>query len=138
MLDKITEDNFRSFTNKRWKLKEFNERDAELISQNYDFDYLLAKLFSIRNINVDEISAYINPSLKKHMPDPNILMDMEKGVNRVPIDILLAIGIKTKKENINYFLPQNITKKDKIEFFFNLSKPGERTDISSIEDMEVK
>ena len=83
MLDKITEDNFRSFTNKRWKLKEFNERDAELISQNYDFDYLLAKLFSIRNINVDEISAYINPSLKKHMPDPNILMDMEKGVNRV-------------------------------------------------------
>ena len=29
----------------------------------------------------------------------------EKGVNRVPIDILLAIGIKTKKEDINYFLP---------------------------------
>ena len=29
----------------------------------------------------------------------------EKGKNRVPIDKLLAIGIKTKKENINYFLP---------------------------------
>ena len=29
----------------------------------------------------------------------------EKGVNRVPIDKLLAIGIKTKKEDINYFLP---------------------------------
>ena len=32
----------------------------------------------------------------------------EKGVNRVPIDKLLAIGIKTKKEDINYFLPHNI------------------------------
>ena len=32
----------------------------------------------------------------------------EKGVNRVPIDKLLAIGIKTKKENINYFLPHDI------------------------------
>ena len=62
----------------------------------------------------------------------------EKGKNRVPIDKLLAIGIKTKIEDINYFLPHNITKEDKIEVFSNLSKPGERTDISSIEDMEVK
>ena len=29
----------------------------------------------------------------------------EKGMNRVPIDKLLAIGIKTKKEDINWFLP---------------------------------
>ena len=29
----------------------------------------------------------------------------EQGKNRVPIDKLLAIGIKTKKEDINYFLP---------------------------------
>ena len=32
----------------------------------------------------------------------------EKGRNRVPIDKLLAIGIKTKKENINYFLPHDV------------------------------
>ena len=34
----------------------------------------------------------------------------EKGVNRVPIDKLLAIGIKTKKEDINWFLPHDISK----------------------------
>ena len=83
MPGKSTENNFRSFTNKRWKLKEFNERDAELISQNYNFDFLLAKLFSIRNIDIDQIGAYINPSLKEHMPDPNTITDMEKGVARV-------------------------------------------------------
>ena len=33
----------------------------------------------------------------------------EKGRNRVPIDKLLAIGIKTKKENINYFLPHDVS-----------------------------
>ena len=33
----------------------------------------------------------------------------EKGMNRVPIDKLLAIGIKTKKENINWFLPHDIS-----------------------------
>ena len=34
----------------------------------------------------------------------------EKGRNRVPIDKLLAIGIKTKKEDINWFLPHDISK----------------------------
>ena len=32
----------------------------------------------------------------------------EKGKNRVPIDKLLAIGIKTMKEDINYFLPHDV------------------------------
>ena len=32
----------------------------------------------------------------------------EKGKNRVPIDKLLAIGIKTKKEDINWFLPHDV------------------------------
>ena len=32
----------------------------------------------------------------------------EKAKNRVPIDKLLAIGIKTKKENINWFLPHDV------------------------------
>ena len=38
----------------------------------------------------------------------------EKGVNRVPIDILLAIGIKTKREDINYFLPHDISEETKV------------------------
>ena len=32
----------------------------------------------------------------------------EKGKNKVPIDKLLAIGIKTKKEDINWFLPHDV------------------------------
>ena len=44
----------------------------------------------------------------------------EKGKNRVPIDKLLAIGIKTKKEDINWFLP-------------HIEKP-----LILTEDMEVK
>ncbi|MDA7688462.1 hypothetical protein N8753_01995, partial [Pelagibacteraceae bacterium] len=56
------EEDFRSYTNKKWQLKEFDERITELIVQKYNLDYLLAKLFSIRNIDVDEIHEYINPS----------------------------------------------------------------------------
>ena len=90
------EEDFRSYTNKKWQLKEFDERITELIVQKYNLDYLLAKLFSIRNIDVDEIHEYINPSLKDHMPDPSILEDMNIAIERV-VD-----GIK-KNEKIAVF-----------------------------------
>ena len=82
MLNSISEDGFSSYTNKRWKLKSFNEREVELICQNFDFDYLSAKLFNIRNIGIDEIKSYLNPSLKNHMPDPDTLKDMNIAVER--------------------------------------------------------
>ena len=49
----------------------------------------------------------------------------EKGKNRVPIDKLLAIGIKTMKEDINYFLPHTVNDK-------------ETNTLILTEDMEVK
>ena len=56
----------------------------------------------------------------------------EKGKNRVPIDKLLAIGIKTKKEDINYFLPHTyICEAEK------LSEYGDDPLVLT-EDMEVK
>ena len=56
------EEDFRSYTNKKWLFKKYDERITELIVQKYDLDYLLAKLFSIRNIDVDEIHECEMPS----------------------------------------------------------------------------
>ena len=83
MEEKDLQKDFLSLTNKRWKYKDFDERKAENISQNFGFSYLLAKLFSIRNINISDIDQYINPSLKDHLPDPYNLVDMEKACSRV-------------------------------------------------------
>ena len=83
MEEKDLQKDFLSLTNKRWKFKDFDEREAENISQNFGFSYLLAKLFSIRNINISDIDQYINPSLKDHMPDPYNLVDMEKACSRI-------------------------------------------------------
>ena len=83
MEEKDLQKGFLSLTNKRWKLKTFDERETENISQNFGFSYLLAKLFNIRNINIADIDQYINPSLKDHMPDPYNLVDMEKAISRI-------------------------------------------------------
>jgi len=83
MEEKDLQKDFLSLTNKLWKFKSFDERETENISQNFGFSYLLAKLFSIRNISISDIDQYINPSLKDHMPDPYNLTDMEKACSRI-------------------------------------------------------
>ena len=83
MEEKDLQKDFLSLTNKHWKFKSFDERETENISQNFGFSYLLAKLFSIRNINISDIDQYTNPSLKDHLPDPYSLVDMERACNRI-------------------------------------------------------
>ena len=56
MEEKDLQKDFLSLTNKRWKFKDFDEREAENISQNFGFSYLLAKLFSIICLQLDSQS----------------------------------------------------------------------------------
>ena len=69
--DSFDEDFF-SLTNKKWSLKEQSEKDTEYISQSYEVSPLVAKLLSIRKVNLDDIISYISPSLKKSLPDPDV------------------------------------------------------------------
>ena len=74
---------FNSYTDNKWQIKIYDERQTELISQKFEVSNLIAKLFSIRNISIDDIDSYLNPTLKDNMPDPNILMDMDKACERI-------------------------------------------------------
>ena len=74
---------FFSLTNKKWSLKEYSEKDTEYISQSYEVSPLVAKLLSIRKVNLDDIISYISPSLKESLPDPYVLADMEKACERL-------------------------------------------------------
>ena len=55
--DSFDEDFF-SLTNKKWSLKEYSEKDTEYISQSYEVSPLVAKLLSIRKVNLDDINSY--------------------------------------------------------------------------------
>ena len=83
---------FNSYTDNKWQIKIYDERQAELIGQKFEVSNLIAKLFSIRNISIDDIDSYLNPTLKDNMPDPNILMDMDKACER----ILMALNNNEK------------------------------------------
>ena len=69
-----------SVTGKEWTYKNSDTNKIKEIKENFNLDEISAKLISQRNIELDELSNFINPQLKNTLPNPNILKDMEKSV----------------------------------------------------------
>ena len=92
------------------------------------FKYIGQKIKEARTVNIPaRMDGQKDPSAMTQTILANAIgvtfqqvQKYEKGINRVPIDILLAIGIKTKKENINYFLPHIISKESDAEIIMKL------------------
>ena len=68
-----------SVSGKNWILKKFNQEDISFFKENFLLDEITAKLLSIRNIQKQDISSFLNPSIKNFLPNPDILLDMEKS-----------------------------------------------------------
>ena len=75
--------NLVSVTGKNWILKKFNQQRIIYLKDNFLLDEITAKLISIRNIKKEDISSFLNPLIKNYLPNPNILIDMEKSTNRM-------------------------------------------------------
>ena len=71
-----------SLSGKSWILKQFNQVDLNFIKDNYSLDEITSKLLSIRKIKKEEINSFLNPLIKNFLPNPNILLDMEKATSR--------------------------------------------------------
>ena len=85
-----------SLSGKNWLLKKYNQEDLSFLKENFSLDEITSKLLSIRKIKKDEVSSFLNPSIKNFLPNPNNLIDMEKSTKRV------VEGIR-KKEKIGIF-----------------------------------
>jgi len=66
-----------------WNIDDNLERDILSSSQKNHISPLLARLLLIRNVSDDYIKGYLNPDIKNNIPNPFLLKDMEKSVNRV-------------------------------------------------------
>ena len=71
-----------SLSGKNWMLKKYNEEDILFIKENFSLDEITSKLLSIRKVKKDEINTFLNPSIKNVLPNPNILLDMDKSTLR--------------------------------------------------------
>ena len=85
-----------SIRGKNWISKEFNSDDINFLKTNYFLDEIIAKLISIRKIKKEDIKLFLNPSIKNVLPNPFILKDMDKAIDR-------TVGAITNNEKIGIF-----------------------------------
>ena len=73
----------RSFSGRRWLLREASDDAVRALTQHDGLSPLLARLLAARGVGTDEVDTVLNPTLKQLMPEPLTLKDMERAVARV-------------------------------------------------------
>ena len=85
-----------SVSGKNWILKKYSEERSNFLKDNFSLDEITSKLLSIRQIKKDEVSSFLNPSIKNFLPNPYNLIDMEKSTIR-------TVNAINQKEKIGIF-----------------------------------
>ena len=74
--------NFASVSGKNWIFNKFNSSDIKKYSEDYSLNEIVAKLLSIRKKNIEDISLFLNPTIKNLLPNPLCLKDMDNAIER--------------------------------------------------------
>jgi single-stranded-DNA-specific exonuclease len=74
-----------SATGRAWRdrLDERGSARALAITQRHDLPELLARILAGRNVEVDAVEAFLDPTIKRLMPDPNVLTAMPEAAARI-------------------------------------------------------
>jgi len=75
----------KSATGRAWRdrLDERGSARALAIAQRHDLPELLARILAGRNVEVDAVEAFLDPTIKRSMPDPNVLTAMPEATVRL-------------------------------------------------------
>jgi single-stranded-DNA-specific exonuclease len=86
----------KSKSNIIWQEKPFSTRQSLLIQQKFRLPEAVANILASKEIGIDEIENFLNPTLKQTLPNPLDLLDMQQAVD-------LVIEKINKKEKIVVF-----------------------------------
>jgi single-stranded-DNA-specific exonuclease len=72
----------RSFLGRRWTLREADDDAARALGLAHNISPLLARLLAARSVTAEQAGDLLNPTLKRLLPEPRSLKDMDKAVAR--------------------------------------------------------
>ena len=72
-----------SLTGRAWGLRSVDERQVSAIMQQHDLPEILARVMVSRGVTTEEVTDFLNPSLKASLPDPSHLLDMDVAAARI-------------------------------------------------------
>ena len=75
----------RSATGRVWRdrLDDRGNARSLAISQRHGVPDLLARILAGRNVEVDSVDAYLDPTIKHLMPDPHVMVGVEEAASRI-------------------------------------------------------
>jgi len=80
----------RSLTGRAWRerLDDRGSARALTIAQRHGLDELLARIIAGRNVDVEEVDSFLDPTIKRLMPDPHTITDMAVASARIADAVL--------------------------------------------------
>ena len=76
-----------SFSGRAWRFRAWDEETARAIELS-GMSAGLARVLAARGVLADEVADFLDPKLKKWLPDPHVLAHMEKAAGRFAQSIL--------------------------------------------------
>ncbi len=72
-----------SLTNRRWRARPHDPRQALAISETLGLPEILGRVLAARGVTLDTCEGYLNPTMRDDMPDPSVLKDMDTAARRL-------------------------------------------------------
>lgn len=72
-----------SLAGRRWVWRPVDERAAERIAQLNDLPDVLGRLLAARHVSAEAARGFLDPTLREYLPDPSILIDMDRAASRL-------------------------------------------------------
>lgn len=72
-----------SVTGKRWRARLEDDRAAMALAQQLDLPEALARVLAARKVAPEDVSNFLQPSLKAFLPDPSVLKGMDEAITRL-------------------------------------------------------
>ncbi|MFO0993376.1 MAG: single-stranded-DNA-specific exonuclease RecJ [Hyphomicrobiales bacterium] len=73
----------RSASGRAWRTRLGSNRDALAIAERHELPEILGRVLAGRQVKLDDVEAFLNPTLRTSMPQPSALRDMEAGAERL-------------------------------------------------------
>ena len=68
-----------SYSGNKWSLRSKDEELISSIQKDNQVDYIAARIIAGRKISAENVQDFLNPSLRKLLPDPSSMQDMDKA-----------------------------------------------------------
>ena len=79
MIDDSLLDVNNSYSGNKWSLRSNDEELISAIQKDSQISYITARIIAGREISLADVQDFLNPSLRKLLPDPSSMQDMDKA-----------------------------------------------------------